>query len=82
MATNKKATKASKSVKSASVPAATPAPEKKVRNRPTVLVKKTAKQLIELLGGDDIAIGVSRKELTVFLTRKKAAAISAALDEE
>ena len=59
-----------------------PASEKKTRNRPTVLVKKTAKQLIEMLGSEDIAIGVSRKELVAILNKKTAAKISAALDEE
>jgi len=48
-----------------------PAPavaEKKTRNRPAVLLKVTASKLRELIGADT-PIGVSRKELTILLTK-------------
>lgn len=49
---------------------AKPAPaEKKTRERKNVLVKVTASKLKELIGADT-EIGVSRKELTAFLTKK------------
>lgn len=45
------------------------APEKKTRNRETVLIKVTASKLHDLIG--DEPIGVSRKELKNLLTKAK-----------
>lgn len=53
----------------ASVKSAVAAPEKKTRNRETVLIKVTASKLHDLIG--DEPIGVSRKELKNLLTKAK-----------
>lgn len=53
------------------------APAKKTCNRETVLVKKTAAELHDLIG--DIPIGVSRKELLDIQMKQERAKLSAAL---
>ena len=50
---------------------------KKTRNRPTVLVKKTASELHDLIG--DTPIGVSRKELVDIQLKNERAKLSASL---
>lgn len=53
------------------------APAPKTRNRETVLVKKTAAELHDLIG--DAPIGVSRKELLDIQMKQERAKLSAAL---
>lgn len=70
-----KPTKTTKTRKPA--PAIAETAPKKTRNRETVLVKKTAAELHDLIG--DTPIGVSRKELLDIQMKQERAKLSAAL---
>lgn len=72
----KPTTKTTKTTKSAPV-LDDSASVKKTRNRETVLVKKTAAELHDLIG--DTPIGVSRKELLDIQMKQERAKLSAAL---
>lgn len=72
-----KATKTTKPVvkKTVTAPAAeAPAPAPRKVNRPSVLIKKTAAELRDLIGADT-AIGVSRKELSKLIVNAHASKV-------
>lgn len=69
--------KPTKTTKTKSVPVIAEAASKKTCNRPTVLVKKTAAELHDLIG--DTPIGVSRKELVDIQLKNERAKLSASL---
>lgn len=71
-------TKTTKPVKSTKpAPVIADAPVAKTRSRATVLVKKTASELHDLIG--DTPIGVSRKELLDIQMKQERAKLSASL---
>ncbi len=72
-----KPTKTTKPVKKSTPVLDAPAPVTKTRARETVLVKKTAAELHDLIGG--APIGVSRKELLDIQMKQERAKLSAAL---
>lgn len=73
-----KAVKTTKSAPKKTAPVLdAPAPTVRTRSRETVLVKKTAAELHDLIG--DAPIGVSRKELLDIQMKQERAKLSAAL---